>query len=207
MSDLTGMRFGRLVVVEQGKTRCYWICRCDCGTIREIYVSNLRRGATQSCGCLHREIISRKFTTHGHARSHAVTSTFACWASMLSRCQCATNKRYKIWGGRGIKVDDRWNDFSNFLSDMGERPSKDYSIDRIDNNGNYCKENCRWATMKEQNRNRRDNRWITIAGKKKILQDWIKECGVSDQAIRYRAKKLGSFEQAVAYFIEKRVVG
>jgi len=154
--DLTGMRFGRLVVLSKLKKRAYssaftqWKCRCDCGNEKVIVSASLRRGASQSCGCLRNYVQPRLI----HGRSNI--STYFCWKSMIRRCskEGQNDKGYKNYGGRGIKVCKRWLKFENFLEDMGEAP-KGLTLDRKNNNGNYNKHNCRWATMTQQIHNRR----------------------------------------------------
>lgn len=156
--DLTSKHFGRLFVIRRVNSdqwgSSFWLCKCNCGSNQETIVSSghLRNGHTQSCGCLQKEIV----TKHGH--STATTSgTYRSWDHMIQRCTNQNYKYYKNYGGRGITVCNRWKKFSNFLEDMGERP-KGKSIDRINNNGNYCRLNCKWSTPREQANNRRNNR-------------------------------------------------
>lgn len=148
-----GQRFGRLVVLGLSDYKRYRIlCKCDCGNIVPIYKYNLRDGISKSCGCLRNEIV----TKHGHNTDKKGKSpTYSSWDGIIQRCNNPNCKAYKHYGGRGITVCERWNKFENFLADMGENPSKGYSIDRIDVNGNYEPSNCRWATAKEQSRNKR----------------------------------------------------
>lgn len=159
--DLSGARFGALVATRSlgyapGGTR--WECQCDCGAVVVAYSQNLRRGRSTSCGCAKSAKIASALTRHGHARRGRVTSEHRIWRAMLDRCSNPNNNSFKYYGGRGITVCDRWTDFENFLADMGNRPSRGHSIDRIDVNGNYEPSNCRWATASEQRRNRRDTR-------------------------------------------------
>lgn len=150
--DLTGRRFGRLVVLSRDTAKSKnsrWLCRCDCGVERSILRTGLMSGRTVSCGCRMLETL-RPNRTHG--KSH--TSTWITWASMKSRCNNPNNNSYADYGGRGIKVCGRWSVFEHFLADMDERPDGK-SIDRIDNDGDYEPSNCRWATNAEQQMNKR----------------------------------------------------
>lgn len=161
LRGLTGRRFGRLVVVGRATNDCRrntrWVCECDCGGAVVVLALNLRSGHTRSCGCLSRELAaSRKPNLrHGHSSRGVLSRTYISWQSMVQRTQCPGATGYKNYGGRGIAVCDRWKDsFENFLADMGERP-EGTSIDRIDVDGNYEPGNCRWATPKQQQSNRR----------------------------------------------------
>jgi len=149
--DLTGLEFGRLKVikrVENSKNgHSKWQCLCKCGKITVVFGSNLKRGHTTSCECLNDEVIEK----HGLWG----TSTYNTWHGMVGRCTHQKNKRYKYYGGRGITVDPNWLNFKNFLNDMGVRPAKHLTLDRINNDLGYFKANCRWATWEEQRANQR----------------------------------------------------
>lgn len=157
--DLTGQRFGRLVVIkeamERPRHRRYWVCLCDCGVEKEIAMTSLRSNLTSSCGCYGREKTSQANSKHNMSD----TPTYNSWRSMKERCDNPNNSHYIWYGVRGIGYPEEWKEFLNFFEDMGERPIG-MTLDRIDVNLNYSKENCKWSTVSEQNLNtgvRKDN--------------------------------------------------
>jgi len=186
--DLTGQRFERLVVVsratnnDEGSAR--WNCLCDCGGTTIALCRDLRSGNTHSCGCFCKDRIREVNSTHGMSE----TSTYSIWKTLRQRCANPNDPAYKNYGGRGITVCDRWNRFENFYEDMGERPSS-MSIDRRDNNGNYCPENCSWETRKNQNRNARSNVTIKYDGKTQCMAAWAEELCVDYETLRRRLKR------------------
>lgn len=194
MAITVGKRFGLLTVIQAlGRARAYgpakFLVRCDCGTEKAVLDSNLSGGRTVSCGCYGKTVA----ITHGKTNS----KTYRAWDGMRGRCDRPSNQRYKRYGGRGITYDKRWRKFENFLIDMGECPPG-LTLDRIDNNGNYCKDNCRWATHAEQNRNHSRNRLITFNGETKTMADWADSLGMQRGTLRCRLDWYGwSVEDAL----------
>ena len=187
------MKFGRLSVVRYAgikNHRHLWLCKCDCGSERTVRGNSLRDGNTRSCGCLNRESYPNRGPDPlpGRRKGGRITKEYRTWCAMKDRCSNPQTPCYKNYGSRGITVCDRWMKFENFLEDMGERPAGT-TLDRINNNGNYEPGNCRWATMKEQNRNRGNNRLITVNGETRCISEWAEKCGVSDTLIGARLRR------------------
>tara|TARA_R110000787_G_C13271856_1_gene431571 strand:+ start:164 stop:808 length:645 start_codon:yes stop_codon:yes gene_type:complete len=183
--DIKGLRFGRLVAVslDFSKSRKAYLCKCDCGNKKVIMRQSLINGCTSSCGCIKKK--------YNHPKGYN-TKTYKLWHTMIRRCHNKKSKDYKRYSSKGIIVCDRWqglNGFVNFISDMGERTSDLHSIDRIDNDGIYTPENCRWATIDEQANNRSSNLPITINGETKNLCQWSVIYKINNQTISERIKR------------------
>ncbi|SRR5712692_3780549 len=210
--DLTGQKIGRLTVVSKvgkiGLGRTKWLCRCDCGKEKVIFAVNLIHHRTFSCGCLHSENQKYIFTTHGHSGNGMISKEYLAWRSIKDRCYNINNPQYKDWGGRGIRVCSRWlESFQNFFDDMGLKPTPKHSIDRWPNNdGNYEPGNCRWATIPEQNRGRRSNKWIEFNGKRLVQKDWSILIGVSEHTISRFIKKGKSIGDIIQHFGNKKIL-
>jgi hypothetical protein len=198
--DLTGQRFGQLAVLEFVGTKGtgtarkrLWRCLCDCGQETTASTGSLRQGKTRSCGCgalgNHR--------LHGDTAGKRRSTEHVIWSSMLKRCETPTCRAWKNYGGRGIKVCARWHDFAAFLADVGRRPSKAHSLDRVDNDGHYEPGNVRWATRSEQGYNTRVTRWLEAGGKRLTLDRWSKRIGVPAKTIRSRLYQGWPVEAAV----------
>jgi hypothetical protein len=198
-TDSTEPRFGRLLVIgpaEVRKGHKRWTCRCDCGAIRVVAQDNLRSGHTLSCGCLNRVRLSQP-RKHGHSKRGKKTRAFNAWCLMKQRCLDRNFPSYPRYGGRGITVCERWRDsFENFLADMGE-PPPGTSIDRENNEGNYEPGNCRWATLKEQARNKRSSRLLSLGGRTQCLAAWAEEVGIGVKVLERRVHQGWSHERAL----------
>lgn len=194
--DITGKRYGRLVALRhtrQNKHRqSVWLCRCDCGTQKEVTSNQLRTGAVRSCGCLLDEVLHEIHRTHGGAY-HPLYQT---WCNIKQRCSNPNHKDYPRYGGRGIVMCDRWaNDFGAFLEDIGERPDGSYSLDRIDGDKDYEPENVRWATPEEQARNKDNVISLSLNGETKLLVEWADDLNLTAGLLRSRYSKGWTDEQ------------
>lgn len=187
--DKTGKKFGRLTVISRSPhpSRVKWKCICECGAVREVFSFNLaKKGGTFSCGCMSAEKVKARFTTHGEYQS----PEWRTWNHLKDRCLNPDSDNWKYYGGRGISVCDRWkHSFQNFLSDMGKRPTLKHGIERKNNAGNYEPSNCIWATQKEQNRNTRANRTLSLNGHSMILADWSIHLGIPSCTLSNRIRR------------------
>jgi hypothetical protein len=187
--DITGCVFGRWVVLRQ--ERGYSFCLCQCGTEKRIATDSLKRGDSKSCGCAR---MQRSQESHG--LSHL--PEYHIWGGMKERCYYSRAECFENYGGRGIRVCDRWrNSFHAFYEDMGPRPSKMHSLDRIDNDGDYAPGNVRWATSATQASNRRGLRLLEFNGKKQTAAQWAPEVGLAQNAILGRIKRGWSVERSL----------
>jgi len=178
--NVIGNRYGNLVVIGKEKKGVHWyrICQCDCGNVISVYLGSLQRGATLSCGCYHRQISKEVNTKHGMYG----TRTYNIWFNLRQRCLNQKHHAYYRYGGRGISVCDEWHDFEQFYADMGDCPDG-MSIDRIDNDGNYEPDNCRWSDYRQQSNNRSNNVYLEYEGKKRTIAEWSRELGIDYQRL------------------------
>lgn len=173
----------REIVRNKGKSRAYWVCLCKCGTEKRIAEDSLRHRKTRSCGCLKNETTSKRFITHGMSKS----GEYRIYHGMLNRCYDETNSSFRLYGGRGITVCQTWrNSFSAFLSDMGNRPSRKHTLERIDNDKGYSPDNCVWATRSKQANNKRTNHTLTWNGETATVMEWHRRTGLHWQTILRR---------------------
>lgn len=191
--DMTGLKFGLLTVIGRVEStdkngQAMWRCDCECGGSTNARGTALRAGHYQSCGCLQGN------RTHGLSNCQEYES----WRAIRQRCLNSKCKSFKNYGGRGIAICNRWlESFENFLADMGHAPAPRMQIDRIDNNGNYEPSNCRWATVKEQSRNRRNNHFVTVDGQEMVLMDACIKYGIGHPTVLYRMRNGWSCEDAI----------
>jgi len=193
--DLTGIKFGRLTPVAYlGSSK--WECVCSCGKASRVKASALKDKTIVSCGCYSREQASKRgksYATHG---MH-LTPEYHAWGSMHARCTNPKNPQWYAYGGRGVRVCPEWKDFSTFFKDMGPRPSKDHSLDRIDNGLLYSKSTCRWATWQEQLNNTSRNRRVTHDGQTRTLAEWARITGIKYQTLFHRIDTGWPIEKAL----------
>ena len=196
--DHSGKTFGMWTVLSlcahRKSKKTVWLCQCNCGEIKEVLTCHLISGASVSCGCPASLRTKTLKTTHGRSK----TSIHRIWCNIKSRCNSANNPAYYNYGGRGIKICDKWNDsFEAFFAYMGERPSLDHSIDRIDTNGDYEPSNCRWATRKVQANNTRRNHIVSIDGVTMNLTQSIEKFGGNYGTVKWRLKQGQTIKQAL----------
>lgn len=202
--DITGQRFGYLIALEHVghvNGHALWRCRCDCGEVIEARSEKLRCGRRLSCGRGGHRYFRRLLVDGGPASS---SSEYKSWMKMRERCNNEGYERYAAYGGRGIVVCDRWSSFENFYLDMGDKPTPAHTIDRIDNDGPYSPENCRWATRAEQRRNMRSSVYIEYGGRRLLLMDLAAELGLSRSNIYSRLRLGWTLERAITVPVRRR---
>ena len=198
--DLTGQRFGRLLVLRPSHTdkwqNWHWLCLCDCGASHTVQTGCLRRGISRSCGCLQREEV--RGNKHGQTHGMSNSPEYKSWVSMGVRCFNKTTDYYHNYGGRGITVCPEWREsFEAFYRDMGPRLSLGHTIDRIDNDGNYEPGNCRWATRKQQSRNTRQLHILTFNNESHCITEWAKRTGMNYLTLVSRIRRGWATERAL----------
>ena len=201
--DLTGQTFNLLTVIcrventKWGTAR--WQCKCSCGNITTAHANHLKSGATKSCGCLHKKLLSKRRFVHGLYS----TPEYKTWGGIIQRCTNPNEKAFKNYGGRGITVCDKWRySFMAFFKDMGKRPSPKLTIERVDNNKGYSPENCVWANSKKQANNRRNNHKISIRGWTLTLAQWSHFVNISQHVLSHRILRGWPPEKAVFYPVQ-----
>jgi hypothetical protein len=205
--DYTGRRYGNLVVLQRGsrneKRKLYsWICKCDCGNIKEIIGADLRNGNTLSCGCL-----SSRTSEHNATKTHGLSKSliYNVYRSMLDRCNNESTKSYKDYGARGISVCNEWLTFEGFYSDMGESYKQGLTIERINYDGNYCKDNCIWIPKRDQGLNKRNNKMVTYNGELVALVKICREKNLNCKTIKHRLNRGWDIEKALSTPIKSLV--
>ena len=204
--DLTGRQFGRLFVLSvSGKDKAnhtIWLCKCSCGTKTNVQSSHLLTNHTRSCGCL----LQETKTKHGLCGKNG-NKLYSAWKAMIARCYNEKTESYHNYGGRGIAVCDRWIDNpANFINDMGLPSNKSLTLERIDVNGNYDPSNCKWASMKEQQRNKRNNTVIEFNGESLCFSEWCEKLGFKKSTLKNRLTVRGwSIEKSLTTPVRKKL--
>jgi hypothetical protein len=200
----SGTRFGRLVVVRRAADAAHrqrrWVCLCTCGQKKTVLQTSLHTGRTRSCGCLHREALARAQlrVTHGETIGGKPSPEWITWRAMHKRCYYKRDIAYPWYGGRGIRVCPRWYSFEHFLRDMGRRPTRQHTIERIDGERNYTPKNCKWATRVEQTRNRSNTRLYQARGVKLTAVEWGVRVGLAASLIARRIRGGWPVERAIS---------
>lgn len=198
LKDYRGIRFNRLVGVKMiaidasKENNHLWLFDCDCGAQKEARIKNVRSGKTTSCGCAFKEMMGSRNQKHGLSKC----KSYRTWKDMRARCRNPNDTDFGLYGGRGISICERWDNFSLFYADMGERPDG-MTLDRIDVDGDYSPENCRWANAETQANNKRSNLKIEFGGETLTLQQWANKTGIKRETIAARLKSGWSVSDAL----------
>jgi hypothetical protein len=203
MTEIEGKKFGKLTAIrflewrvyKNGKRHQVWEFRCDCGKTTSALLPNVKKGHTQSCGCYLNQRRIESHTKHGDAKKGQLSKLYIVWNGMLQRCRNPKYRWFHRWGGRGIKV--QWASYEDFKRDMEDSYREGLEIDRINNDGDYSKENCRWATQREQALNRRSNVLITFRGETMPMGKWAERFGLNQKIVGDRIRKGWSVEKAL----------
>ena len=201
--DLTGQIFGKLTVISFDHTgkdgHSFWLCQCICGKRTIVAFSNLKQGVTLSCGCLRKAKLAAMSSTHGDSRAGKRKRLYRIWMGLRCRCNNTHSKDYNLYGGRGVTVCDAWNNYENFRNWALANNYKDnLSIDRIDPNGGYTPENCRWVINQVQANNKRNNMKITAFGETRTASEWGRLLGIQSPTIRLRIHHGVPHEEALS---------
>lgn len=207
--DLTGKRFGRLLVIKRdedhaqngNRKRTFWVCKCDCGNIVSVNADSLKRGATNSCGCILKEVASRKAKIHGESK----TKLYMVWRGMKTRCYNKNCEAYRDYGGRGIFICDEWVDdyasFRDWSLSNGYKPG--LSIDRIDNNKGYSPSNCRFVSMLVQSNNKRNNVMLKYNDEYHSIAEWSRILGIPYKTISDKVHHTDDRDSVIEYYMNK----
>lgn len=196
--NLAGQKFGKLTIIKRAKNRghnTYWLCQCDCGNFKEAEASNLKTGTTNSCGCDKRKKQVLASTKHNQSK----TRIYRIWSGLKQRCNNKKSKTYKYYGGRGIKVCEKWQKNFEIFRDWAIQNGyqEGLTIDRIDPNGNYEPANCRWISNFEQQHNKRNNKFLTYNNQTYCISEWAKIIGINAQTLFKRFERGFSIERAL----------
>ena len=207
ITNSIGMKFGKLTIIgvshKNGSGKNYAKCKCECGNIIDVLPNSLFNNESKSCGCskLNNPMLANnKSTSSGNYKDGRTKhSLYGTWTQMINRCENQKSKHYDRYGGRGIKVCEEWHDFWSFVKwsdSIGGKPNG-YTLDRIDNDGNYCPENCRWSDWETQTSNKSSNRYITYNGKTQTIHQWSIDIGLNEQTLTNRINRGWSIERAL----------
>lgn len=204
--NLTGRTFGALTVISRAPKKPYignavWHCRCECGQRTDVIGYKLMHGSTTSCGCRKRARLAQFAKTHGLSK----TREYSIWCAMKKRCANSSDSHYHLYGGRGIAVCDQWrNSFETFLRDMGPVPSRNHSIDRIDTDGHYTPENCRWSNWVQQANNKGNNHRLTHEGQTRTITEWERHLRLPAGRVKRRILDGWTTERALTQPVRKQ---